>query len=147
MRTRPRRRRGGEPEPSTMRITINEVSPDGTVVQFSYDGGRADGVWLGPETPRLGDADVTWEIPGRFLWIDEIRISNPRGKIIFLDQRDDQRPLIGKALAIDPDGLLALAIGGDEVRISTLGDQPEDLIGQTIELDTPLIELTPAGAR
>lgn len=126
-----------------MRITINEVSPDGTVVQFAYDGGRADGVWLGPATPVPGEFEVDWQVPGRFYWGDDIRVRDARRAVLFLDARDEVLPLIGHVVAIDAAGMLTLGVGGEPITIATAGTPPIGIVGQTVEVDGVLIEVTP----
>ena len=126
-----------------MRITISEISGDGTVVSFSHDTGRADAVWRGDESPRLGEMIVDWAVPGRFWWQDDLRVRPARG--VVLDLRDQQHPVTGTAVAFDDRGVLTLRIGDGHVLVDTNGKAPRILIGETVEVDSPLIEVSPTG--
>lgn len=126
---------------SPMRITIHEISTDGTVVSFSHDSGRADGVWHGDTPPQLGSLDVEWAVPGRFWWEDDLRVRPAQGGVI--DLRDQQHPVTGKAVAYDDRGVLTLQIGDGLVLVETNGKAPRSLIGETVEVDSPLIEIFP----
>jgi hypothetical protein len=128
-----------------MRITINEISGDGTVVHFTHDSGAADGVWLGQRAPQLGETEVDWSIPGRFWWQDDLRVRPASGGVV--DLTDESRPVVGTAVAFDDRGVLTLRIGDSQVQVDTNGKAPQQLIGEIIEVDSMLIELTPAGER
>lgn len=127
-----------------MRITIDEISADGAVVRFTHDAGRTDGVWRGEGPARVGPAEVEWAVPGRFWWQDDLRVRPAQGGV--LDLRDEEHPVTGTAVAFDAAaGVLTLEISGGLVLVDTNGDAPADLIGQTVEVDSPLIELFPSG--
>lgn len=127
-----------------MRITINEISADGTVVQFTHDRGRLDGVWRGNGAPALGAADVHVDVPGRYWWEDDIRIRDGRRTVISLDPADHALPLIGEVVVVDDAGVLTLQVGDDQVHVQTAGKVPAAITGQTVEVDGALIELAPA---
>jgi hypothetical protein len=124
-----------------MRITIDEISADGAVVHFIHDGGRADGIWRGDHTPQPGPAEVDWNIPGSFWWDQDIRVVPATGGVI--DLRDATQPVRGIVESDAGDGTIKLHIGDDLVTVSTIGDAPADLIGRTVALVGPLIELFP----
>ncbi|MDO9354874.1 MAG: hypothetical protein Q7T55_14345 [Solirubrobacteraceae bacterium] len=128
-----------------MRITITEISADATVVRFTHDSGSADGVWLGQRPPQLGATDVDWSVPGRFWWQDDLRVRPARGGVI--DLADASHPVTGTAVAYDDRGVLTLQIGDSRVLVDTNGKAPQQLIGETVEVDSMLIELTPTGER
>jgi hypothetical protein len=124
-----------------MRITIDEISADGGIVHFIHDGGRADGVWRGDHAPQTGSVEVDLAIPGSFWWEQDIRIVPAGGGVI--DLRDATQPLVGLVESAAGDGVIKLRIGQDLVPVGTIGDQPRDLIGRTVSLIGPLIEVTP----
>lgn len=125
-----------------MKITIDEITEDGTVVRFTHDTGRADGIWRGERPPRPGPIDVEWAVPGRFWWQDDLRVRPEQGGVV--DLRDDAHPVTGRVVAMDEAmGVLTLQIGDGHVLVDTNGPAPAGLVGQTVEVDSPLIEIFP----
>ncbi|MEN0013971.1 MAG: hypothetical protein AAGC46_11435 [Solirubrobacteraceae bacterium] len=124
-----------------MRITIDEITGDGSVVRFSFESGHADGVWRGESRPQVGPADVDWAIAGRFWWGDDVRVRplDPRAQAV----RDDTLSVAGLAMGLTPEGVLSLQIAGVVVDLQTGGDAPAGLLGAVVEVDSPLIELFP----
>jgi hypothetical protein len=105
-----------------MRITIDEITGDQSVVRFTYESGHADGVWRGEGRPAVGPVDVEWAVPGRFWWDDDVRIRpiDPRAQAV----RDDTLCVAGIAVGLDDRGVLSLRVADGIVEFQTGGDAP-----------------------
>lgn len=125
-----------------MRITIDEVTGDGSVIRFTHEAGQADGIWRGESRAVAGPVDVEWSVPGRFWWDDDVRVRPPRSSATE-GASADVLPVTGVAAGLSDEGILALHIGDGIVEIQTSGVAPTDLAGQTVEVDSPLIEVFP----
>lgn len=124
-----------------MRITIDEITGDQSVVRFSFETGHADGIWRGDGRPSVGPVDVEWQVPGRFFWDDDVRIRpvDPRAQAV----RDDVLSIAGIAMGLTGDGVLSVRVADGVVEFQTAGKAPVGLVGSVIEVDSPLIELFP----
>jgi hypothetical protein len=127
---------------AAMRIWIDESgdlwSP---AVAFSSETGNATGLWHGDAPPRPGEHDVEIEIPGTYRWGDNVR---PGGSLATsLSTTHEGFRVTGRAVGLDPDGMLWLDVDGGVVMVETDGQPPQDIVGRVIELDAPALEIYP----
>lgn len=121
-----------------MRITIDEVTGDGSVIRFTHEAGSADGVWRGAGRPAVGPADVELSVPGRLWWEDDIRLAVPGA-----GPAAEVLAVTGQVVDVSGEGVLSLRLGDGTLEVQTGGTPPPGVVGQRVVLESPLIEVTP----
>jgi hypothetical protein len=125
-----------------MRVRIDQSADARTqAVPFSSSVGRSAGIWRSDTPPDPGEYDVELEIPGTLRWEHEIHPGVGPGP--GLGETPDAYLVTGRVVNLEPDGSLTLDVDGSVVMVDTDGSLPAGMVGELVELHTPVLELYP----
>jgi hypothetical protein len=123
-----------------VQVEILERLPGTDRVRFRSVGGEAVARWADADPPTGGTFAVEVDVPGALDWTD---IGLPAGAEPGLRQDGDRTTITGTVEGLDELGVLTVRIPDGHVLLDTTGEAPTEIVGRTVRLTVPDLELSP----